>query len=26
LTEYIGKCNTYELSRLYDEYKRIKKR
>ena len=25
LTEYIEKCNTYELSRLYDEYKRIKK-
>ena len=25
LTEYIDKCNTYELSRLYDEYKRIKK-
>lgn len=26
LTEYIDKCNTYELSRLYDEYKRLKKR
>ena len=26
LTEYIDKCNTYELSRLDDEYKRIKKR
>ena len=26
LTEYIDKCNTYELSKLYDEYKRIKKR
>ena len=25
LTEYIDKCNTYELSKLYDEYKRIKK-
>tara|TARA_R110002051_G_scaffold229034_1_gene291106 strand:- start:76 stop:243 length:168 start_codon:yes stop_codon:yes gene_type:complete len=26
LTEYIDKCNTYELSRLYDEYKRIRKK
>ena len=25
-TEYIDKCNTYELSRLYDEYKRIRKK
>ena len=24
LTEYIDKCNTYELSRLYDEYRRIR--
>ena len=26
LTEYIDKCNTYELSRLYDEYKRLRKK
>ena len=26
LNEYIDKCNTYELSRLYDEYKRIRKK
>ena len=26
LTEYIDKCNTYELSRLYNEYKRIRKK
>ena len=26
LTEYIDKCGTYELSRLYDEYKRIRKK
>ncbi len=25
LAEYINKCNTYELARLYDEYKRLKK-
>ena len=26
LAEYIDKCNTYELSRLYDEYKRLKRK
>ena len=26
LAEYIEKCNTYELSRLYDEYKRLKRK
>ena len=26
LNEYIDKCNTYELSRLYDEYKRLKRK
>ena len=26
LTEYIDKCGTYELSRLYNEYKRIRKK
>jgi len=26
LAEYIDKCGTYELSRLYDEYKRLKKK
>lgn len=26
LTEYIDKCNTYELSKLYDEYKRLKRK
>ena len=25
LAEYINKCDSYELSRLYDEYKRLKK-
>mgnify|MGYP003661212104 FL=1 len=26
LSEYIDKCGTYELSKLYDEYKRIRKK
>jgi len=26
LTEYIDKCNTYELSRLYDECRRLKRK
>ena len=26
LAEYIEKCDSYELSRLYDEYKRLKKK
>ena len=26
LAEYINKCDSYELSRLYDEYKRIKRK
>jgi len=26
LTEYIDKCGTYELSKLYDEYKRLKRK
>ncbi len=26
LAEYIDKCDSYELSRLYDEYKRIRKK
>ena len=26
LAEYINKCDSYELSRLYDEYKRIRKK
>ena len=26
LTEYIDKCGTYELSKLNDEYKRIRKK
>ena len=25
LAEYINKCDSYELSILYDEYKRLKK-
>jgi len=25
LAEYIDKCDSYELSKLYDEYKRLKK-
>ena len=26
LAEYIDKCGTYELSKLYDEYKRLKRK
>jgi len=26
LAEYIEKCDSYELSRLYDEYKRLKQK
>ena len=26
LTEYINKCDSYELSKLYDEYKRLKRK
>ena len=26
LAEYIDKCDSYELSRLYDEYKRLKQK
>jgi hypothetical protein len=26
LAEYIDKCDSYELSRLYDEYKRLKRK
>ena len=26
LAEYIDKCDSYELSRLYDEYKRLRKK
>lgn len=26
LAEFIDKCNTYELSRLYDEYRRLRKK
>ena len=26
LAKYIDKCDSYELSRLYDEYKRIRKK
>ena len=26
LIEYINKCDSYELSRLYDEYKRLRKK
>ena len=25
LAEFIDKCNTYELMKIYDEYKRLKK-
>tara|TARA_R110000822_G_scaffold164486_1_gene304856 strand:+ start:499 stop:666 length:168 start_codon:yes stop_codon:yes gene_type:complete len=26
LAEYIDKCDSYELSKLYDEYKRLKRK
>jgi len=26
LVEYIDKCNTYELMKIYDEYKRLRKK
>ena len=26
LAEYINKCDSYELSKLYDEYKRLRKK
>ena len=26
LAEYIDKCGTYELARLYDEYRRLRKK
>ena len=26
LAEYIDKCDSYELSRLYDEYRRLRKK
>ena len=26
LAEYINKCDSYELSRLYDEYRRLRKK
>ena len=26
LSKYIDKCDSYELSRLYDEYKRLKRK
>jgi len=26
LTEYIDKCDSYEFSKLYDEYKRLKRK
>ena len=26
LAEFINKCDSYELSRLYDEYKRLRKK
>jgi len=26
LAEYVDKCDSYELSRLYDEYKRLKQK
>ena len=26
LAEYINKCDSYELSKLYDEYKRLKRK